>query len=277
MLTDLGWRIHRVWSTDWWNDPQGALDRLDTALRADLDADRAKPEPVATEPDTPDIPQVEPPAIYEPADLSGFSPNAARFHEVGYEATLAAMASEVVLREGPVFADILAERLLRAHGFARITARLRQRALGAVDPHCPHTSEGERIVLWPGVAPAGPVRFRPAQGDGRAPADIPLQELAGLARDLDPAPGVEGRMAAQLGPRPDERGGPRPVRRGRLAGAGERSAGPETRRMRRADRPPRGPRFDRHGTGVYGGTRREKAPPGKAGPMAVALKLRDVD
>ncbi|MBO1020955.1 DUF3320 domain-containing protein [Methylobacterium sp. SD274] len=199
VLTDLGWRIHRVWSTDWWNDPQGALDRLDTALRADLDADRAKPEPVATEPDTPDIPQVEPPGLYEPADLSGFSPNAARFHEVGYEATLAAMASEVVLREGPVFADILAERLLRAHGFARITARLRQRALGAVDPHCPHTSEGERIVLWPGVAPAGPVRFRPAQGDGRAPADIPLQELAGLARDLDPAPGVEGRMAAQLG------------------------------------------------------------------------------
>ncbi|MCJ2128316.1 DUF3320 domain-containing protein [Methylobacterium sp. E-045] len=199
VLTDLGWRIHRVWSTDWWNDPQGALDRLDRALRADLDADRAKPEPAVIAPATPDIPPAEPPGLYEPADLSGFSPDAARFHDAGYEARLAAMAADVVTREGPVFADILAERLLRAHGFSRITARLRQRALGAVDPRCHHTSEGDRIVLWPEAAPAGPVRFRPAGGEARAPGDIPLQELAGLARDLDPAPGIEARMAAHLG------------------------------------------------------------------------------
>ncbi|GJE16086.1 DUF3320 domain-containing protein [Methylobacterium marchantiae] len=199
VLTDLGWRIHRVWSTDWWNDAEGALDRLDRALRADLDADRAKPAPVVIGPASPDIPQTEPPGLYEPADLSRFDPDPTRFHDPTYKATLAAMATEVVTREGPVFADIQAARILRAHGFSRMTNRLRQRALGAVDPRCPHTSEGDRIVLWPETAPVGPVRFRPAGGENRAPADIPLQELAGLARDLDPAPGIEARMAAHLG------------------------------------------------------------------------------
>ena len=34
---DLGWRILRVWSTDWWMDAAGALDRIDGQLRAALE------------------------------------------------------------------------------------------------------------------------------------------------------------------------------------------------------------------------------------------------
>ncbi len=59
VLTDLGWRIRRVWSTEWWMDAEGALAKLDQRLREDLEADRAKataisnaitaPEIVATE------------------------------------------------------------------------------------------------------------------------------------------------------------------------------------------------------------------------------------
>lgn len=206
VLTDLGWRIRRVWSTDWWNDAEGALDRLDAGLRADLDADRAlaeaeEPTPPDAGPDeTPSAPAPAAPSLpYAAADLSVLGPDSARFHDPDYEPVLAAMAAEVVAREGPVFADILAERIVRAHGFARITARLRQRALACVDPRCPHTSEGERIVLWPEAAPAGPVRVRRGGNEARSPADIPLQELAGLARDLDPSSGIEARMAAHLG------------------------------------------------------------------------------
>lgn len=50
VLRDLGWRIHRVWSTDWWIDAAGALDRLDAALSADLACDQAPPEPIAEAP-----------------------------------------------------------------------------------------------------------------------------------------------------------------------------------------------------------------------------------
>ena len=40
VLTDLGWRIRRVWSTEWWMDANSALAKLDQRLNADLEADR---------------------------------------------------------------------------------------------------------------------------------------------------------------------------------------------------------------------------------------------
>ncbi len=42
VLRGLGWTILRVWSTDWWFDPQGATDRLHTALTTLLEDTRAK-------------------------------------------------------------------------------------------------------------------------------------------------------------------------------------------------------------------------------------------
>ncbi|MDF0522712.1 hypothetical protein P0R31_36350 [Bradyrhizobium yuanmingense] len=41
VLTDLGWRIRRIWSTEWWMDAATATDKLHTRLVSDLDADRA--------------------------------------------------------------------------------------------------------------------------------------------------------------------------------------------------------------------------------------------
>ncbi len=42
VLRGLGWDILRVWSTDWWIDAAGTLDKLDGKLRALLEASRAK-------------------------------------------------------------------------------------------------------------------------------------------------------------------------------------------------------------------------------------------
>lgn len=42
VLRGLGWDILRVWSTDWWIDAAGTLEKLDARLRALLDASRAK-------------------------------------------------------------------------------------------------------------------------------------------------------------------------------------------------------------------------------------------
>lgn len=41
VLTQLNWRIRRVWSTDWWLDSSRAFDRLHTQLVADLEAARS--------------------------------------------------------------------------------------------------------------------------------------------------------------------------------------------------------------------------------------------
>lgn len=38
----LGWEIVRIWSTDWWHDHDGALDKVDARLSALLEASRAR-------------------------------------------------------------------------------------------------------------------------------------------------------------------------------------------------------------------------------------------
>ncbi len=40
VLTGLGWKIRRVWSTEWWMDAPSACERLDAQLRADLASDQ---------------------------------------------------------------------------------------------------------------------------------------------------------------------------------------------------------------------------------------------
>ncbi|WP_244479920.1 DUF3320 domain-containing protein [Methylobacterium sp. Leaf94] len=76
VLSDLGWRIRRVWSTEWWTNAEGALAKLDQRLVEDLEADRARaaaasPIDVAVEPkvveqdwDEPTAqPEVAPPVV----------------------------------------------------------------------------------------------------------------------------------------------------------------------------------------------------------------------
>src|SRR5882672_3317041 len=41
VLNGLGWKIRRIWSTEWWMDAAGATDKIHARLTADLDADRA--------------------------------------------------------------------------------------------------------------------------------------------------------------------------------------------------------------------------------------------
>jgi very-short-patch-repair endonuclease len=42
VLRGLGWEILRIWSTDWWVNPGGTLERIHTALTALLEQDRRK-------------------------------------------------------------------------------------------------------------------------------------------------------------------------------------------------------------------------------------------
>ena len=42
VLRGLGWEILRVWSTDWWIDPQGTLEKLDARLHGLLETRRAR-------------------------------------------------------------------------------------------------------------------------------------------------------------------------------------------------------------------------------------------
>lgn len=235
VLTDLGWNIRRVWSTDWWQDAGSALGRLHGRLTLDLEESRSRvqsevtpPEPVVESvvlDDVIDIAPmdhdlhkvgsqedesapiwVQPPfglthfvdlptglaeastgesTAYAVANLNncGLELDADRFYNPLYRSTLRAMVAYVIHLEGPIFDDVLVRRLARAHGFGRTGDRIQAAVLKAVEPRFLRSAEGDRIVFWPeGTDPNALYPFRRAAGSERDHGDVPLVELASLAR-----------------------------------------------------------------------------------------------
>jgi hypothetical protein len=128
MLESLGWRLQRLWSTDWVRDPIGASRRL----FARLDEIRVGDTP-APVPKTPAVDLYEREELPEtgestsgipdyrlatlPDDLSGIDLGTVP------PARLLDAVVEVVKTEGPVHVDELARRIADASGVKRLTSR----------------------------------------------------------------------------------------------------------------------------------------------------------
>jgi hypothetical protein len=124
---------------------------------------------------------------YKVADIAacGLLPTPERFYDPLYRSTLRAMTAYVVGVEGPVFADVLVTRIARAHGFAQAGKRIREAVLTAVERRYPRSEEDGRLIFWPeGASTNGLAPFRPSTSAGREHSDIPLIELASLARSF---------------------------------------------------------------------------------------------
>ncbi len=239
VLTDLGWRIRRIWSTEWWMDAASALEKIHLRLVGDLEADRlartiVPPElPAADDPITPEEmdapprtdteeearavldhpepanvqePETVPSLVYasrpEAQTLRGFedqpqaslylaadpaavcAPDRSRFHDQAYQSELRQMVDHVISVEGPIFFDVLVERVSRAPGFQRAKDLIRGSIRAALGRNRYEiTLDAEREVIWP--KDTAPTFLPPFRGAGiREHADIPLPELASLALSL---------------------------------------------------------------------------------------------
>jgi hypothetical protein len=101
-----------------------------------------------------------------------------------YRPELRKMIDHVVATEGPLYFDLLVERVARAHGFQRAGEGIRgvvKAALGA--DRFPTTEDDGGELVWPMEADPS---VRPAwRGSGsRQHRDIPLVELASLTSAL---------------------------------------------------------------------------------------------
>lgn len=242
VLTDLGWRIRRIWSTEWWMDSSSAAEKIHQRLIADLEADRASrpvveptielpvqqneagddtgetadpsldvqtsaathaaeekpplPEP-ANDREPVDAPRLyargptqeretaEWQEIYVKADpASVVAPDRVRFYDVGYRGELRRMVDHVIEIEGPIYFDVLVERVARAHGFQRSGETVQKIVAAALGRRrFPSSHDGDREVVWPQDVVVGPKTTYRGAG-GREHVDIPLPELAGLAEIL---------------------------------------------------------------------------------------------
>lgn len=214
VLENLGWRLHRIWSSDWWFDRDRETARLEVAVRdAITAADEAftkanaprapAPAPAAAEP-SPSEPESPPAEPKEDADVreSGESPPAyiapyrhaklgvvardpERLHDESSRPALERAIVEVVEVESPILVDSVVRDVARAFSHKTVRERVRLR----IESVLRELASSGRIVLreefaWrTGVDPETLAIARGADdaGELRAIDEIAIEELAVVA------------------------------------------------------------------------------------------------
>jgi very-short-patch-repair endonuclease len=218
VLESLGWRFHRVWSTDWWHDRRGETERLLAAVDAALRAPSKSVKTVSTPAPPSSPPVARPNAASAPPTLSsasgstppsfaaqvatgpsiGLPPEARRwqpmpvvaaqgtreqFNDRAQTTTIAVLFSATANAYGPLSVDAACRRVAAAWGL-QVGSRIRARILEAA-AFLP-SAERPGVVgefVWPaGVQPATWRGFRVAdEGSDRDVDDVPVEEIANAA------------------------------------------------------------------------------------------------
>lgn len=207
ILENRGWRLHRVWSTDWWRDPVAETRRLLSALIAavesfGLDEREKAAAPAASGPEPPTLqvyqdesPTTRPAGVpyraweasidLSPYDLLTVPPDA-----------LARTIAAIVDQEGPIHRELLTQRLREATGIGRAGSKI-QAAIGAgIDAASRSGAVEERgeFLYRPGNAPLSPRDRSALKGEERKAEWVAQEEIAaaievvvgrsyGIARD----------------------------------------------------------------------------------------------
>jgi len=212
VLEGLGWRIHRIWSTDWWMNAEGEIDSLTTWLHALLEEETT----IATQPDTSAVETEDPPGeqeatwapeqsapcaeadsfpaatdaqplrVYVPATLPSGDP--VQFYEFRSAATLTQHLALAVAAEGPILEMVLLRRVARAWGLERTGSRIVERLKNLIPTDVQQTAEGGNKFYWPkDVHPTTWGDWRVCdhnEASRRHTDDVCLEELSGLARHV---------------------------------------------------------------------------------------------
>ncbi|QNK66180.1 DUF3320 domain-containing protein [Variovorax sp. PAMC26660] len=206
VLEGLGWRIHRIWSTDWWMNIEAEVQKLSLLLQSlveqEVGGDDDAVEPVVVsgidllEPE----PEAQPTVamgsvakstvgahdagrrIYTPAIVAAGDPVA--FYGAVSAQRLSEQLQFVIDTEGPLPESTLFKRVARAWGLERTGPRIVDR-LKALVPHAlPRTTEAHETFYWPAHAePVAWDAFRIAdatEGSKRHVTEVCMEEVAAL-------------------------------------------------------------------------------------------------
>ena len=134
VLEGLGWKIHRIWSTDWFRNSDRELKRVIESIENERSDGGTSGPPIpqaegsGLERAEFDPPEIESLAIpYETAELLIALPYGHELHEV-HPSQIGEWVERVVLAESPVHVAEVARRITRAVGLKRVGRRI----LGAV-------------------------------------------------------------------------------------------------------------------------------------------------
>lgn len=162
VLEDLGWKLHRIWSTDWWHSADSEMEKLLDAVSATKEARELELKRLAIAEEAPSdvVPVVQDSqgvaifptssevdsgalnsgstrCVYRTADFALFSEqiSAERFYDADYDETLKLLVAHVLEREAPILDELLVQRIARAHGFQRSGRLINERVLALAKRH----------------------------------------------------------------------------------------------------------------------------------------------
>ncbi|MCD0491115.1 DUF3320 domain-containing protein [Chromobacterium violaceum] len=203
ILERLGWELHRIWSTDWWRNPnepmQKILARLEYLLTVEpsdeeapkeLNTESAKiSEPEAVEVaayakmvQTEPAPMQKLPA-YRSTKITGGNPD--QFYDPVSRQILAGQLSQIINTEGPIADAVLFRKVARAWGLARTGRRIEELLRSLLPATVIETVDGETTFYWPeSLIPEQWKDFRVADdaaSSRRQLGEVCLEELYNLA------------------------------------------------------------------------------------------------
>jgi very-short-patch-repair endonuclease len=202
VLVGLGWRLHRVWSSDWWANPDECMAKLDAAIEqaklARTVASPAEAAPPAADQGTPETEEIviadEPPEkpesdaspVYRAYRVKRLLGAQQDFYAPTADSRIRQLIREIVLDEGPVALDLAARRVAAHWGLGRLGSNIRdriERIARAVDMKW--VQHEDRMFLWPpNLDPATYSTFRaPGVGEEeqRDIDEIPPEEIGAAA------------------------------------------------------------------------------------------------
>ncbi len=205
ILEGLGWELHRIWSTDWWRNPnepmQKILARLEDLLvtepsnvdelgEVDDETETSSKSKIIEAAAYAKMVQPEPTSnkvlsMYQSVEITGGHPD--HFYASASREILAGQLIQIINTEGPIAEAALFRKVARAWGLARTGNRIEEllRSLLPAEIISTFEVEGDAIFYWPAISqPAQWQEFRvagEADNSRRPLSEICSEELANLA------------------------------------------------------------------------------------------------
>ena len=188
VLEGLGWRIHRIWSMDWWDNSQREIRKVLELLRQG----ETPPPAEAPVPEAPEIPVASvvtcprstEPAVYVATALEERPVSAESFTEPRYARGIRNRLERIVAQEAPISSGLLIRRVVQSYGISRAGNRIQSYVQSLIrELGFPETAQEDTVFYWRrDQQPQAYTGFRVGseEENRRDPRDIPVQETANV-------------------------------------------------------------------------------------------------
>ena len=156
-LSGLGWRIHRVWTLDWFDTPEKEYEKIKEAIANSLRplVEKETSEKVnAEEPLTEEINEPDEEKLHKRRrELVLFSVNelgdAEDFYSPGHDKRIVREAESIMQTEAPISKTALVRKILSAYGVTKLTTKAEERIMFLLRDYPVQTtiSDGETF-MW---------------------------------------------------------------------------------------------------------------------------------